>query len=222
MLQSSHGTKPPPWKRHFQACVSLSSLITIFSGSIHNLIRCVDSLLFLNFSRILYGINSLIETLIFDGTQEVWQCLRVPLSRFLLNKRPDSFDVRVSQWAGTVRGHALSQTQTAAAGTPALIGKVQDLFFCSSVRAEKSTSRRSRSYSNRSFAFPPFQGRDRNRCQDPSGSLRSQESRLTPPLQSRLKSWWSPAMPPFLQGAAALVFLARAAWTRLIPVKTAL
>jgi hypothetical protein len=69
------------------------------------------------------GLSSLIEI---PGSGNVSD---FPLSRFFLNKSPDSFDVRVSQWAGTVCGYALSQTHTAAAGTLALIGMVQDLLF---------------------------------------------------------------------------------------------
>ncbi len=70
----------------------------------------------------------LIEFFISDGTQE-WKCLRVPLSGLLLNKRPDSFDVRASEWAGTVRGYALSQAHAAGAGAAGRIGLVQDLLL---------------------------------------------------------------------------------------------
>ncbi len=61
-----------------------------------------------------------------DGTQK-WKCFRVDSSTCLLSKRPDSFDIRISYRAGTVRGHALSQTHAAAAGAAGLIGMVQDL-----------------------------------------------------------------------------------------------
>ena len=59
----------------------------------------------------------------------LWKYFRVLSSSFLLNKRPDSFDIRISYWAGTVRGHALSQTHAAAAGAAGLIGMVQDLLL---------------------------------------------------------------------------------------------
>jgi hypothetical protein len=65
---------------------------------------------------------------IFDETQR-WKYLRVPLSGLLLHKRADSLDIRISYWAGTVRGHALSQTHAAAAGAAGLIGMVQDLLL---------------------------------------------------------------------------------------------
>ena len=80
--------------------------------------------MFLNFM----GICVKIEIFISDGIQE-WKYLRVESSTCLLNQRPDSLDIRIPYWAGTVRGYALSQAQAAAAGAAGLIGMVQDLLL---------------------------------------------------------------------------------------------
>ena len=68
------------------------------------------------------------EIILSDGIRE-WKSFRVESSTGLLNKRPDSLDIRGPIWAGAVRGYALSQAQAAAAGAAGLIGLVQDLLF---------------------------------------------------------------------------------------------
>ena len=68
------------------------------------------------------------EIILSDGTRE-WKSFRVESSTGLLNKRPDSLDIRVPQRTSTVGGHALSQVQVAAAGAHGPIDVVKDLFL---------------------------------------------------------------------------------------------